>query len=95
VLLALTAVIMMVIEARRHAVKFVWLYVALGFATAISVAFPLFLIARELRTGGSDEPHPGPTDTILLAVVANVTAVWTLWVDAGWVRLGGPLTCRW
>jgi Terpene cyclase DEP1 len=81
VLVALTAVILMVVEARRHAVKFVWLYVALGFATAISVAFPLFLIARELRMGASDEPHPSPTDTLLLAIVAIATAAWTIWVD--------------
>ena len=81
VLVALTAVILMMIEARRHAVKFVWLYVALGFATAISVAFPLFLIARELRMGASDEPHPSTIDTILLVVVALATAAWTIWVD--------------
>jgi hypothetical protein len=39
----------MVAEARRLGVRFVWLYVLLGFAIAISVTFPLFLIARELR----------------------------------------------
>src|ERR1700752_2973018 len=43
------AIVWMVVEARRHAIRFVWLYVALGFAIAISVAFPLFLIARERR----------------------------------------------
>jgi len=43
------AVVWMVVEARRHAIRFVWLYVAMGFAVAISVAFPLFLIARERR----------------------------------------------
>ncbi len=37
------------VEARRHAIRFVWIYVAMGFAVAISVAFPLFLIARERR----------------------------------------------
>jgi hypothetical protein len=46
-LLAGTA--LMVTEARRLGVKWVWLYVLLGFAIAISVTFPLFLIARELR----------------------------------------------
>lgn len=40
---------LMVTEARRLGVRFVWLYVLLGFAIAISVTFPLFLIARELR----------------------------------------------
>jgi len=40
---------LMVTEARRLGVKWVWLYVLLGFVIAISVTFPLFLIARELR----------------------------------------------
>jgi hypothetical protein len=43
------AIVWMVVEARRHAIRFVWLYVAMAFAVAISVSFPLFLIARERR----------------------------------------------
>jgi Terpene cyclase DEP1 len=82
-LLALSVGILMVIEARRHGVKYVWLYIAGAFATAISVVFPLFLIARELRMGTSDAPRLGATDTILLAVVAVVITVWTVWVDVG------------
>jgi hypothetical protein len=82
-LFGLSAVILMVIEARKHGVKFVWLYVLGGFAIAISVAFPLFLIARELRMGTSEAPRFRATDIILLAVVAVVTAVWTIWVDVG------------
>jgi Terpene cyclase DEP1 len=82
-LVALSAVILMVIEARRYAVKYVWLYVAGAFVTAISVTFPLFLIARELRMGASDAPRLSATDTILLAVVAVANAVWTVWVDVG------------
>ncbi|OBJ09699.1 DUF2834 domain-containing protein [Mycobacterium sp. 1465703.0] len=82
-LVAISAVILMVIEARRHGVKYVWLYVAGAFVTAISVMFPLFLIARELRMGTSDAPRLSTTDTILLAVVAVATAVWTVWVDVG------------
>jgi hypothetical protein len=45
-LLAATA--FMVIEARRIGVRFVWLYVLFGFLIAISVTFPLFMIAREM-----------------------------------------------
>ena len=82
-LVALSAVILMVIEARNRGVKFVWLYIASGFAIAISVTFPLFLIARELRMGTSDAPRLQTTDTILLAVVAVLVAGLTIWVDAG------------
>lgn len=48
-LLLLAAVGLMVTEARRLSVRFVWLYVFFGFAIAISVTLPLFLIARERR----------------------------------------------
>lgn len=47
--LLIAAVVWMVVEARRHAIRFVWVYVALSFVIAISVTFPLFLIARERR----------------------------------------------
>jgi hypothetical protein len=79
----LAAMILMVIEARKHGVKFVWLYVAGGFAIAISVTFPLFLIARELRMGTSDVPRFNRKDTILLAVVAALVAGLVIWVDVG------------
>jgi hypothetical protein len=82
-LFGLAAIILMVIEARKHGVKFVWLYIAVGFAIAISVAFPLFLIARELRMGTSEAPRLHTRDTILLAVVAVLTAAGTVWIDAG------------
>ena len=55
-LFLLAAAGLMVVEARKLGVRFVWLYVILGFAIAISVTFPLFLIAREIRltrAGGS------------------------------------------
>lgn len=48
-LLTLAAVVFMIVEARRHKVRFVWAYIVLAFVVAISVTFPLFLIARELR----------------------------------------------
>lgn len=48
-LFLLAGVGLMVVEARKIGVRFVWLYVILGFAIAISVTFPLFLIAREIR----------------------------------------------
>ena len=82
-LFGLAAMILMVVEARKHGVKFVWLYIVGGFAIAISVTFPLFLIARELCMGTSDAPRLHTTDTILLAVVAVLAAGLTIWVDMG------------
>jgi hypothetical protein len=34
-------------EAHRLDIRFVWLYVVLSFVIAVSVMFPLFLIARQ------------------------------------------------
>lgn len=52
-LVGLSATILMVIEARKHNVRFIWAYLVGGFFLGISVAFPLFLIAREFRMGAS------------------------------------------
>ncbi|WP_137147860.1 DUF2834 domain-containing protein [Mycolicibacterium sp. CR10] len=54
----LAAAILMVVEARRLGIRFVWLYIIGGALIAISVTFPLFLIARELRIAGASE-NPG------------------------------------
>ncbi|AKK25777.1 DUF2834 domain-containing protein [Mycobacterium sp. EPa45] len=48
-IVALAAAVLMVAEARRLGVPYVWAYVAAGVVIAISVAFPLFLIARQLK----------------------------------------------
>jgi hypothetical protein len=48
-LLCAAAIVFMLVEARRLAIRFVWVYVVLSFAIAISVTFPLFLIARERK----------------------------------------------
>ncbi|WP_078292324.1 DUF2834 domain-containing protein [Mycobacterium sp. D16R24] len=48
-LLTVAALVLMVVEARRLGIKHIWAYIALCFLVAISVAFPLFLIARERR----------------------------------------------
>jgi hypothetical protein len=44
---SLAAFVWMVVEARRLGIRFVWLYIALSFVIAVSVMFPLFLIARQ------------------------------------------------
>jgi hypothetical protein len=83
VLFFLAAGILMVVEARKHGVRFVWLYILGGFAIAISVTFPLFLIAREMRVGRTEETRLGTVDTVLLGVLAVVSAGLTIWVDMG------------
>jgi hypothetical protein len=82
-LFGFAAFILMVIEARKHGVRFVWAYILGGLAIAISVTFPLFLIARELHVGRTEETRLGTVDTVLLAVFAVVTAGLTIWVDMG------------
>ena len=54
------AAVLMVREARRICVRFVWAYIILAFAIAISVTFPLFLIARELKLGRIDTAATNP-----------------------------------
>jgi hypothetical protein len=66
----------MVIEARRLGVRFVWLYILFGFLIAISVTFPLFMIARELRLAPAAKPDApwslAASDVAGLAVVGAV-----------------------
>lgn len=57
---ATTATIFMVLDGRRVGVRFVWVYVVLVFAIAVSVAFPLFLIARTRAVAGSVAGSGGP-----------------------------------
>jgi hypothetical protein len=80
-LFLLAAAILMVIEARKHNVKFVWAYIIGGFLIAISVTFPLFLIAREVRVSRADPTRLDAGDTIALALVALFTAAFVIWVD--------------
>ena len=79
-LLALAVVVFMVVEARKHAIRFVWLYIVGGFATAIAFTFPLFMIARELRLGASDMPRLGTVDIVLLSFGAVAVAGHLVWV---------------
>jgi hypothetical protein len=77
------AVIWMVLEARRLAVRGVWLYVVFGLLIAISVTFPLFLAARERRLAAlaatDTEPHPSPSDTLGLAVFGLPIVAFAIW----------------
>lgn len=80
-LLLLSVAILMVIEARRVGVKYVWAYILAGFLIAISVAFPLFLLAREMRLEKSDATRLGNRDSLLLGLLAGFTLAFTIWVD--------------
>jgi hypothetical protein len=70
----LAAAAFMIIEARRLGVRFVWAYILLGFFIAISVTFPLFMIAREFRLAAVADPGGAwsikGVDLLGLAVVA-------------------------
>ena len=77
----LAAAIFMVIEARKHDVKFVWAYLIGGGLIAISVTFPLFLIARERRTCRTDPTRLTATDTAVLVLFAVGIAALVIWVD--------------
>ena len=83
VLFFLSASILMVVEARKHRIRFVWAYIVGGLAIAISVTFPLFLIARQMRVGRTETARLGAVDTVLLAVLAVVAGGLTIWVDMG------------
>jgi hypothetical protein len=82
-LFMLAASFLMVIEARRLGIRFVWAYIVLGLLVAISVTFPLFLIARERRiTATGTEPGPlnfKSIDTPALAALTLSAVIITLW----------------
>ena len=59
VLFAVAATIWMVIEARKHRIPYVWAYIIGGMLIAISVTFPLFLIARERKLAAAAEHSAG------------------------------------
>lgn len=56
---ALAAAIFMGVEGRRLRLAWWWVYVALVFLVAVSVAFPLFLIARTRHLAARRDQEPG------------------------------------
>ncbi|MGH3532605.1 MAG: DUF2834 domain-containing protein [Mycobacterium sp.] len=79
----LAAAIFMVVEARKRGVRFVWAYIVGGMLVAISVTFPLFLLARELRPATADAGRLKGVDVILLTVLTALTAASVIYVDVG------------
>ncbi|HJT95388.1 MAG TPA: DUF2834 domain-containing protein [Mycobacterium sp.] len=53
IVVATAAFVFMVVEARRLGVRHVWIYLVLSVVVALSVALPLFLIARQVKLAGS------------------------------------------
>ena len=68
----LAAAVLMVREARRIGIRFVWAYILTGFA--ISVSFPLFLLAREMRMA-SAAPAANPSQAIVALDLAGLVAM--------------------
>src|SRR5262245_55005260 len=77
----LAAAVWMVAEARRLGVKFVWAYIAGGLFIAISVTFPLFLIARELKLAESDAKNLRAVDVIPLALFTALIAALSFYIS--------------
>ena len=77
----LAAAIFMVIEARKHGVRFVWAYIVGGALIAISVTFPLFLLARELRLATTDAARLKVVDVIPLILIAALIVGLVIYVD--------------
>ena len=77
-LFCLAAMTFMILEARRLGIRYVWAYIALGFIVAISVTFPLFLIARERhmawQEGGGEVGNLVVADGIGIAAVSATVA---------------------
>ena len=71
--LAMAAIIWMFLEARRLAMKGVWIWVFLGLFVAIGMAFPLFLIQREFalagQGGGANAGTLGAPDLIGISLL--------------------------
>lgn len=79
-MMAMSASLLMVYEARRLGIRFVWAYVFFGLTVAISFTFPLFLIAREFALG-REAPAPRGLawyDHVGLMLVA-VFVGWLFW----------------
>ncbi|WP_373092008.1 DUF2834 domain-containing protein [Zhongshania sp.] len=78
--LAFACNVWMFIEARRIGVKYVYVYVIAGIVVAISVAFPLFMAARELRVAAMDKHFTG--DKIKAVDVVTLVALFLIGVFA-------------
>jgi len=56
VFVVIAAFVLMAVEARRLGIRHLWVYFLMSFTVAISVALPLFLLARELKLSENSRP---------------------------------------
>jgi hypothetical protein len=54
-LFGLAAMVFMGVEAKRLGIRFLWVYIVLSFLIAVSVMFPLFMIARQMRIAATND----------------------------------------
>jgi hypothetical protein len=89
----LAASALMVREARPIGVRFVWAYIVFAVLIAVSVTFPLFLIARETRMA-APAPAGLPSrltttlDAIGLAILIAYVAGLVVWLHGTLPRAG-------
>ena len=79
----LAAVFLMALEARRVGLRFVWAYVLFAYTIAISVTFPLFLLAREIRMASAQPAAPQSLtilDGIGLAALTALSLYLAIWL---------------
>jgi len=58
--------IFMIVEARRLGIRHVWVYLLLSSIVAVSVMFPLFLIARQIKIA-QHRAQGSPSERVSLA----------------------------
>jgi hypothetical protein len=78
--LSLAAVVWLLLEARRLDIKGAWWYVLASILVAVSVAFPLFMIQRELALAEKEGPSGGTLhagDVVGLAALALAFVAYT------------------
>ena len=79
----LAAAVLIIIEGRKHKVRLAWAYIVGSFLVAVSVCFPLFLIAREVRMNRAEPLELRALDTTLLGMLAVAMVALTIWIDIG------------
>ena len=82
-LFLLAGVVFVVIEARRHGIPYVWVYVIGSMLVAISVTFPLFLIARERKLAGADRASLKPLDAVGLGIFTAMVLGLVIFTEMG------------